>query len=140
MTAARLQAKQPLVIAAIGGSSTLGTGAGGGDLAYPHQLQLALAKRYPDVPITVLNKGAPRQVARQMLDRFERDLQDSHATLVLWEVGITDATRETDRDEFANTLQEGIAWLHDHDMEVMLIDMQFSPDTTAVINFDPYLD
>ena len=140
-TAARLQAKQPLVIAAIGGSSTIGTGAGDNtDTAYPHQLQLALAKRYSDASISVLNKGMPRQVARQMLDRFERDLADSHATLVLWEVGVTDAVRQTDPDEFANTLQEGIAWLRDHEMEVMLIDMQFSPDTTAVINFQPYLD
>ena len=139
-TAARLKAKEPLVIAVIGGSSTAGMGAGGGDLAYPHQLELALEKHFPDVPITVLNKGMPRQVAQQMRDRFEPDLQDTGATLVLWEVGITDATRETDRDEFADTLQQGITWLHEHDMEVMLIDMQFSPDTTTVINFDPYLD
>jgi acyl-CoA thioesterase I len=140
-TAALIKAQKPLIIAAIGGSSTLGTGAGGdSDAAYPHQLQLALAKRFPGLPITVLNKGAPRQVAQQMFNRFDRDVADSHATLVVWEVGVTDAVRQTDPDEFAQTLQAGIAWLHEHDMEVMLIDMQYSPDTTAVINFEPYLN
>jgi len=140
-TAALIKARKPLVIAAIGGSSTIGTGAGGdSDAAYPHQLALALAKRFPGLPVTVLNKGAPRQVAQQMFNRFDRDLGDSHATLVLWEVGVTDAVRQTDPDEFAQTLQAGIGWLHEHDMEVMLIDMQYSPDTTAVINFEPYLN
>lgn len=139
-TAARLQAKQPLVIAAIGGSSTVGGAAGGGDAAYPHQLELALSKRYPGISITVLNKGAPSEVARQMLDRFEHDLLESHATLVLWEVGVADAVQGTDRDEFADTLQQGLTWLREHQMEVMLIDMQFSPNTAAVIDFDPYLD
>lgn len=139
-TAARLKGKQPLVIAAVGGSSTLGKAAGGGDAAYPHQLELALGKRYPGIVISVLNKGAAGEVAQQMLERFDRDLSDAHATLVLWEVGVADAVDETDRDEFADTLQQGIAWLREHAMEVMLIDMQYSPDTAAVINFQPYLD
>jgi len=138
--AARLAKKAPLTIAVIGGSSTVGNAAGSPDAAYPHQLEIALHKRYPAVPITVVNLGAPRQVARQMVQRFERDLAPAKPNLVLWEVGITDAVRQTDRDEFANTLQEGISWLREHQMEAMLIDMQFSAETNTVINFQPYLD
>jgi len=139
-TAQRLKASEPVMIVAIGGSSTVGNAAGGGDAAYPHQLELALIRRHPGVPITVLNKGVARDTAAQMAARIERDVLPTNPALVLWEVGVTDAVRATDLDSFAASLQEGIAAFRDRGIDVMLIDMQYSPDTTSVINFQPYLD
>lgn len=139
-TAQRLKDKQPIVIVVIGGSSTVGGAAGGGDAAYPHQLEIALAHRFPGVSITVLNRGVARETADKMAARLERDALQSKPTLVVWEVGVTDAVRATDLDAFATTLQGGIAELRDRGIDVMLMDMQYSPDTTSVINFQPYLD
>ncbi len=138
--AERLKSKQAVVVVAVGGSSTVGRAAGGGDAAYPHQLELALQRRYPGVAIAVLNKGGARETADQMAARLERDALGQNPALVLWEVGITDAVRGTNLDDFAATLQGGIAQLHEHRIDVMLIDMQYSPDTASVINFQPYLD
>lgn len=138
--AQRLKAKEAVVVVAIGGSSTTGHAAGGGEAAYPHQLELALKRRYPGVPITVLNKGAAGETADQMAARLERDALAENPALVLWEVGIADAVRATDLDEFTASLQAGLTQLHEHRIDAMLIDMQYSPDTTSVINFQPYLD
>lgn len=136
----RLKAKQALSIVAIGGSSTSGRAAGDVDAAYPHQLELALRRRYPDVPITVLNKGVARETADEMAARIKRDALPANPALVLWEVGITDAVRGTDLDAFTETLRDGVTRLHERQIDVMLIDMQYSPDTTSVIDFQHYLD
>src|SRR5205823_8246636 len=56
---------------------------------YPHRLQLALAKFFPDVPITVVNKGVPRQSTRQMVGRFATDVIPEDPILVVWETGIS---------------------------------------------------
>jgi acyl-CoA thioesterase-1 len=138
--AGRLKAKEPVVVVVIGGSSTTGRAAGGGDAAYPHQLELALQRRYPGVPITVLNKGVAEETANQMAARLERDALAENPALVLWEVGIADAVRATNLDEFTATLQAGVNQLHEHRIDAMLVDMQYSPDTSSVINFQPYLD
>lgn len=135
-----LKGKEPLSIVVIGGSSTVGAAAGGGDAAYPHQLELALRSRYPGVPINVLNRGALRETAEQMETRIEHDVLPEKPNLVIWEVGIADAVRNSDLDAFAAALQTGIARLQHANIEVMLIDMQFSPDAASVINFTPYLD
>ncbi|HXP78001.1 MAG TPA: GDSL-type esterase/lipase family protein [Stellaceae bacterium] len=138
--AERLKAKQAIVVVVIGGSSTTGRAAGGGDAAYPHQLELALQRRYPGVTVTVLNKGVAGETADQMAARMERDALGANPALVLWEVGVTDAVRATNSDDFTTTLQAGVTQLHDRRIDVMLIDMQYSPDTSSVINFQPYLD
>ena len=138
--AERLKTKEPVVVVVIGGSSTTGRAAGGGDAAYPHQLELALERRYPGVPVTVVNKGAAGETADQMAARLERDAIAENPALVIWEVGIADAVRATNLDEFTGTLQAGIAQLHEHRIDAMLVDMQYSPDTSSVINFQPYLD
>ena len=138
--AEHLKTKQPVVVVVIGGSSTTGRAAGGGDAAYPHELELALQHRYPGVPISVLNKGVAGETAEQMAARMERDAIAENPALVIWEVGTADAVRATNLDEFTATLQAGITQLHEHRIDAMLVDMQYSPDTTSVINFQPYLD
>src|ERR1700730_15937409 len=72
--AERLHAGEPVKIVAIGGASTTGLAAGSSELAYPHRLQEMLARWYPSSPITVGNRGGPRQTAQQMLERFSSDV------------------------------------------------------------------
>ncbi len=136
---ARLHAGGPIRIVAIGGASTAGAAAGSANLAFPHRLQEALARIYPSVAITVLNKGVPRQSAQQMLNRFPRDVLAEHPGLVIWDTGTTDAVRGIDTEEFAAALQNGVDALAARGIDVVLVDMQFSHGATAVIDFEPYL-
>ena len=103
--AERLRAEQPVRIVAIGGASTTGLAAGSSDLSYPHRLQEILTRWYPSSTITVVNRGVPRQTARQMLERFPTDVIPEDPVLVIWETGTTDAVRGVGVDEFAATLQ-----------------------------------
>jgi acyl-CoA thioesterase I len=135
----RVKAHQPVTIVAIGGASTLGRAAGSLELAYPHQLGEALTKASLGSPINVVNKGVPRQSAKQMYERFPTDVYPEDPVLVAWEVGITDAVRATDLDEFAATLQNGIEELKNRGIDTILVDMQFSRSSTTVINFEGYL-
>jgi acyl-CoA thioesterase I len=138
--AERLHAKAPVVIVALGGGSTRGAAAGAPELAYPQRLQAALAGFYPGVPITVINKGVPRQSAQQMVDRFAADVFPAHPALVVWEVGISDAVRGIALDDFAAALQTGIDELKSRAIDIVLVDMQFSRKANAVIDFERYLE
>jgi hypothetical protein len=136
----RLRTGNPVKIVAIGGASTTGVAAGSSDLAYPHRLQEILGHWYPTVPITVVNKGVPRQTAQQMLQRFPTDVIAEDPILVIWETGTTDAVRGVEIDDFAAALQGGIDQLKMRSIDIILIDMQFSRGTATVIDFERYLN
>jgi acyl-CoA thioesterase I len=138
--AERLRAKEAVKIVAIGGASTTGVAAGSSDLAYPHRLQEILALSYPSSPITVVNRGVPRQTAQQMLDRFATEVIAEDPVLVIWETGTTDAVRGVGVDDFAAALQSGIDELKARSIDVLLVDMQYSHSTTTVIDFERYLN
>jgi acyl-CoA thioesterase-1 len=139
--AERLRQKNPVTIVAIGGAATAGTAAGNAaDNAYPHRLEAALRHRHPGVPITVINKGVSRQTTKQMVDRFARDVYALAPTLVIWETGTFDAAEGVEVEVFASAIEAGLADLHDHQVDTMLMNMQYSRTTASVINFEPYLD
>jgi acyl-CoA thioesterase-1 len=137
--AQKLRSGGPVRIVALGGASTLGSAAGSPDLAYPKRLQEALRRWYPTTPISVVNKGVPRQTAQQMLARFPSDVFAEDPVLVLWETGTTDAVRGVGVSEFAATLQTGIDELKAREMDIILIDMQYSHSTATMIDFERYL-
>lgn len=139
--AGRLRAKLPVTVVAIGGASTAGTAAGGEEQnAYPRRLEEALKRRHPGISITVINKGIPRETAGNMLDRFPRDVYPAKPILAIWETGTVEAVRGYDVEEFAAALHSGITDLHEHKVEVILVDMQYNQGTASVINYEPYLD
>ena len=134
---ARLTAGQPVTIVAIGGASTEGRAANGPEFAWPSQLAAALGRDYEDSVITVVNLGKPRQTAAAALARFEKEVLPRAPTLVIWETGTVEAVRNADVMAFRDTLQEGISLLRPG-IKLVLVDMQFSPLTRAIIDFEPY--
>ena len=138
--AERLRAHQPVTIVAIGGSSTVGAAAPSPADTYPGRLQQELARRYPETPIKVLNKGVPRQTAQEMADRFAADVFAEGPALAIWETGTIEAVRGIDVEAFEATLEAGIEAMRGHDVEVLLIDMQYSRRTASVIGFERYLE
>lgn len=139
LLAARIHQHKPVKIVAIGGSSTAGAAAQSPLQSYPERLEDALSQRFPGVEITVVNKGVPRQTAQEMVDRFATDVIAEEPALAIWETGTTDAVRGIDIDAFTETLEAGIAALRAHDIEIMLVDMQYSRRTASIIGFERYL-
>ncbi|MGO9787355.1 MAG: SGNH/GDSL hydrolase family protein [Stellaceae bacterium] len=137
----RFRAKLPVTIVVIGGASTAGTAAGEGEAnAYPHRLEEALRRRHPGVPITVINKGIPRQSAEDMVARFAEDVLPHDPNLVIWETGTVDAVRGIEVADFADAIQSGASLLRQHKAEIMLVDMQYNPRTSSIIDFSPYIE
>ena len=137
--ASRLAAKEPVTIVAIGGASTAGAAAGSPDLAYPARLREALAAKFPEAQIKVINKGVARQSAQQMVERFPSDVLAEDPVLVVWESGTVDAVRDIQVDDYAGALQRGVDELKNRAIDIILVDMQFSHSTTAMIDFQRYL-
>ena len=138
-TAKALAGGREVVIAVLGGSSTLGLAAGGPNLAWPARMSSVLAGKFPSARTKVVNLAVARQTAKAAVERFSRDVFPLKPTLVIWETGTMEAVRGTDVDEFRETVQAGINELHTARTEMVLMNMQFSRETDAMIQFGPYL-
>ena len=128
-----------VMIVAMGGASTLGNAAGSLEATWPGRVGSALVQRFPAAQITVVNRGAARLTAANLAARLERDVLELHPTLVILDVGTTDTVRNSDPDDFRNSLQSSIEQLQADGPEVILMDMQFSRRTHVVLSFDRYL-
>jgi lysophospholipase L1-like esterase len=138
-TAKALAGGREVVIAALGGASTVGLAAGGPNLAWPARMSSVLAGKFPSARTKVVNLAVARQTAKAAVERFSRDVFPLKPTLVIWETGTMEAVRGTDVDEFRETVQAGINELHTARTEMVLMNMQFSRETDAMIQFGPYL-
>jgi acyl-CoA thioesterase I len=137
-TTAALASGRPVFIVVLGGASSLGDAAGSADLAWPVRLAVALSSRFPAARVKVDNRAMPGQTAQEIASRLDREVIALQPTLVIWETGTTDAVYDTDLDEFRQTMQAGIDRLRTAGVEVVCMDMQFSRQTHAIINFDRY--
>lgn len=126
-SAARVEAKQPLLIVAVGSSSTAGTGASGADKTYPNQLQADLRKRFPGEDLTVLNRGKGGEDAGEELARLDRDVVAAHPDLVIWQLGTNAVLRRDDLAADAGLMERGVAILKSDGIDVVLMDMQYAP-------------
>jgi hypothetical protein len=138
-TTKALTGGREVVIAVLGGASTVGLAAGGPGSAWPARLSSALAARFPSARIKVVNLAVARQTAKGAAERLVRDVLLLKPTLVIWETGTMEAVRGIDVDEFRETVQAGINELRAAGTEVVLMNMQFSRETDAMIQFGPYL-
>jgi hypothetical protein len=138
-TAKAFASRRKIVIATLGGASTVGFAAGGPEYAWPVRLASALAERFPSTPTKVINLAVARQTAKRGAERLEREVLPLKPTLVIWETGTMEAVRGLDVEEFRETVQAGIDKLRAAGAEVVLMNMQFSRASDMVIHFDPYL-
>jgi acyl-CoA thioesterase I len=130
-TARRLASGAPLVIVAVGSSSTFGAGASSPAASYPSRLAVELKQRFPSRDITVLNRGVNGEETAQMLARFEPDVIAAHPDLVLWQVGTNSVMRDHSLAAHGVLLREGIAQLKQAGADVVLMDMQYVPKVLA---------
>ena len=130
---------QEVVIVTLGGASTLGIAAGKPDLAWPARFAAALTERFPSAHIKVVNLAVARQTAKRAAERLDGEVIPMKPNLVIWETGTMEAVRGMDIDEFRETLRAGIDELRTAGIETVLMNMQFSRDSEAVIHFEPYL-
>ncbi len=74
------------------------------------------------------------------MGRIDADILPLHPDLVVWESGTTDVVKGVDLDDFGEAMLAGLQKLYAANIDVVLMDAQYSPQTAAMFNFDPYLD
>ena len=127
LTAARLGDGMPLVIVAVGSSSTAGAGASHPGASYPSRLRDELKRRFPEAPITVVNRGVGGETASRMIARFDSDVVASKPHLVIWQTGSNSALRDHDPAQFRLDIAEGIRILRQAGADLILMAPQFAP-------------
>ena len=126
-TARRLATGEPLVVVAIGSSSTAGAGASSPAASYPSRLAAELKKLFPGHDITVLNRGVNGEETQDMMARFPTGVIAEHPQLVLWQVGTNSVLRDHPLTTHETELRQGIEQLKATGADVVLIDLQYSP-------------
>jgi lysophospholipase L1-like esterase len=116
-----LRSGQPLVIVAIGSSSTKGIGASDSAHAYPALLAEELHRGLPQLPLNVINQGVGGERAFQMLARFERDVLPYHPQLVIWQTGSNQTLTSDDTNAYTATIHEGVSRLKSARADVILM-------------------
>ncbi|EJW10656.1 hypothetical protein A33M_4161 [Rhodovulum sp. PH10] len=137
--AAAIAAKK-LDVAVLGSASSALVGPTGMARGYPGRFEAALSAQRPGVAVRVVPYAKSRQSAAEMEARIGEVLAGAKPTLVVWQTGTVDAIRGIDPEEFGTALDRGVERLQAAGVDVVLMNMQFSPRTESMIALDGYLD
>lgn len=126
-TTLKLALGRPLLVVAIGSSSTAGAGASSPDRAYPARLAHELAARYPESEVRLLNKGINGETADDMILRFDADVAAYRPDLVIWQTGTNSALTGQSPEEFRALLRVGVTALKATGADILLMEPQHAP-------------
>jgi hypothetical protein len=129
-----------LKIVVLGGFSSVLPGPDGASFAYPARLEVALGRRLPDLKVSVSTDLRYRQTAEQMVDDIEKLVSGQKPNLVVWQTGTYDALRGIDPEQFRSAVSEGVEKLQSAGIDVVLMNMQYSPRTDTVVALAAYAD
>jgi lysophospholipase L1-like esterase len=135
--AMKLASRDPVVIVAIGSSSTAGAGASAANFSYPARLQFALRERFPGRDIKVVNRGINGQDGPEMLARFDTDVAALKPTLVIWQSGVNALFRDDGLATAGDVLREAIRRTRALGADFLLIDPQYAPRVVADADTKP---
>ncbi len=129
-----------LTIAVVGTGSSILAGPDGPRSAYPARLEAALQQRLPSVAVKVVTLVRTRMTAEDLAKGMAKLLIDEKPDLVIWQTGTLDAIRRIEPDDFRAALEEGVETLHKAGVDVILMNMQYSPRTDIMVALGPYAD
>jgi hypothetical protein len=118
-------------------SSTINTLDGS---AYPERLQAMLKEKLPSVAINLSVELQVKKTAEEVAPSLAKLVEAKKPILVVWQTGTVDAMRSIDPEDFRGAVDEGVAALQKAGVEVILINLQYSPRTETMISPTPYLD
>jgi acyl-CoA thioesterase I len=129
--AQRIATGRSVTIMALGSSSTAGAGASDPTASYPSRLEAELRTRFPDLVVTVINRGVNGDEAAAMLARFDQVAPGDKADVVLWQVGTNAILRDDPLGPVDRLIKEGLDRMKTFGADVVMIDPQFAPKVLA---------
>ena len=134
--AAAIAAKR-LKVVVLGTSSSV---TGGTFKAYPTRLEEELVAALPGVEVSVKSLARPGETAANAEKMLDQMIAEEQPALVVWQTGTIDAIRGVDLEDFRIDLSNGIETLHDAKVDVVLMNMQYSPRTESMIALAAYAE
>jgi lysophospholipase L1-like esterase len=132
---------RPLDILVVGSrSSTLGTSNTSDASAYPGRLQAVLREKFPSVVVNVSVELQVKKTAEEVAGTLAKLVEGKKPVLVIWQTGTVDAMRSIDPDDFRVAIDEGLTALKNAGIDVILMNLQYSPRTETMISPAPYVD
>jgi acyl-CoA thioesterase-1 len=138
--AQKLATRNPIMIVAIGSSSTAGAGASSPAASYPSRLEVELKHHFPNRSITVLNRGVNGDEVSDMLKRFDSAVVAVKPDLVLWQIGTNSVIRDQMFSDHGALIRDGLKRIRATGADVMLIDPQFTPKVIAKPQVTPMVE
>jgi lysophospholipase L1-like esterase len=121
--ATALAKRKALRILAFGAApGRVSTRAGG----YTALIEAMLQNTLKGIAVTMINRGVSGALAANAAARMKNEVALEEPDLVLWQVGTNDALAYVPADEFALTVKAQIDWLKAHNVDVVLVGLQFA--------------
>jgi acyl-CoA thioesterase-1 len=117
--AAALQKRRTVRILAIGNSA--GRRQGG----YTRHIERILKQVVKGADVVIINRGVSGELAADAALRIKNEVAMTSPDLVIWQVGTDDALAFVPLDEIGETVQSTIAWLKEHNVDVVLAGLQY---------------
>jgi len=114
-------------VLAIGSSSTVGVGATSPRAAYPARLEGILETVFRGLDVQIVNRGVSGEMAAATARRLRLEVAMTRPDLVLWQVGTNDALARVSAEEFRATVTDTVRWMRSHDIDVVLVGLQYTP-------------
>jgi hypothetical protein len=108
--------------------------------AYPAKMQAALKEALPTATINLSVELQAKSTASETGGTLVKLVETKKPTLVIWQTGTVDAMRSADPDDFRTAVDDGVVALQGAGVDVVLVNLQYSPRTETMISAPPYLD
>ena len=129
-----------LTISVLGTGSSSLPGPDGAHFAYPARLEDALRQQLPGNDVKVIAHVQPKQTTANMLGGLDKILAEDKPSLVVWQAGTADAIAGVETEDFRSSLEQGVDKIQAAGADVILMNMQYSPRTAAMLDVSAYAD
>lgn len=126
------------LVVVLGTGSSAGNGVSAPTQAFPQRLAVDLVRLLPEARLAVRTLATRGATVGQMVRRIEKEVLPMRPALVVWQIGATDAVDGISINLFGHQLERGLTLLNDAGIDVVLMDMQYSPYTELLINAGDY--
>ena len=126
-TRTKLQAGEPLVVVALGSSSTTGFGLLRSSGAFPDVMKQELLRLRPSARIELINSGRIMENISENVARIDNDVLRYKPDLVVWQLGSNDAVWRGIADNAKEMLTGAVKRLKAANADVILVDLQYAP-------------
>jgi hypothetical protein len=135
-----VKTRQRLNILVVGSASSILAGPDGATTSYPARLEAALRNKLNGITVQVTTVPQPKKTAADVANGLANLAKDHKPDLVVWQTGTVDALKSVDPDDFRTAIDDGIAALQTGGVDVLLMNLQYTPRMETMISVAPYLD